>query len=327
MTAPALRSSTLVFNPFVLKYCDTYMLKFACSLRETRMQTLRKPEWIKTRLPGFGAYPHIRHVLRKYMLHTVCEEAMCPNLGECWGGGTATIMILGDICTRSCRFCAVKTGHPQGFVDASEPEKVAKAVEEINLKYVVLTSVCRDDLADGGASIYAETVKKIKERKGEVLVEVLIPDFDAVPEHLERVVRAGPDVVAHNVETVRRLTPYVRDRRASFDKSLKVLRLVKEFNPSMYTKSSIMVGLGETVEEVLDALKELRQADVDFVTIGQYLRPTLNHLPVKEYVHPDVFKLYEREALRMGFKYAACGPLVRSSYRAAEFFVESMLKR
>jgi len=252
---------------------------------------------------------------------------MCPNLGECWGGGTATIMILGDICTRGCRFCAVKTGHPQGFVDASEPEKVAKAVEEINLKYVVLTSVCRDDLADGGASIYAETVKKIKERKGEVLVEVLIPDFGAVPEHLERVVRAGPDVVAHNVETVRRLTPYVRDRRASFDKSLKVLRLVKEFNPSMYTKSSIMVGLGETVEEVLDALKELRQADVDFVTIGQYLRPTLNHLPVKEYVHPDVFKLYEREALRMGFKYAACGPLVRSSYRAAEFFVESMLKR
>lgn len=290
------------------------------------MQSLRKPEWIKTRIPGFGAYPSVKTVLRKHMLHTVCEEALCPNIGECWGGGTATIMILGDICTRGCRFCAVKTGHPQGIQDPHEPENVARAVDELNLKYVVLTSVCRDDLPDGGASVYAETVRKIKERRKDVLVEVLIPDFDGVTEHIKKVVDAKPDVVAHNVETVRRLTPLVRDRRASFDKSLKVLRTVKDLNPKVYTKSSIMVGLGETVDEVLNALADLRHVGVDFVTIGQYLRPTLNHLPVKEYVHPDVFKFYEAEAFKMGFKYAASGPLVRSSYRAGEYFITSVLK-
>ncbi|MCS7109856.1 MAG: lipoyl synthase [Candidatus Caldarchaeum sp.] len=291
------------------------------------MQTLRKPDWIKTKLPGFGAYPEVRHVLRKHTLHTVCEEALCPNLGECWGGGTATIMILGDICTRGCRFCAVKTGHPRGLVDYDEPEKVSRAVEEMNLRYVVLTSVCRDDLPDGGASIYAETVKKIKQRRSDVLVEVLIPDFNGVEEHVQTVVDAGPDVVAHNIETVRRLTPLIRDRRASFDQSLHVLKLVKKLNPKMFTKSSIMVGLGESVEEVLDALAELRGVDVDFVTVGQYLRPTMAHVPVKEYVHPRVFKMYEDEALKMGFKYAACGPLVRSSYRAGEFFLMSVLRR
>lgn len=261
------------------------------------------------------------------MLHTVCEEALCPNIGECWGSGTATIMLLGDICTRGCRFCAVKTGHPQGVTDSMEPENVSRAVEEMNLKYVVLTSVCRDDLPDGGASIYAETVKKIKERKRDVFVEVLIPDFDAVPTHIKKVVDAGPDVVGHNVETVRRLTPMVRDRRASFDKSLQVLKLVKQFNPSIYTKSSIMVGLGETIDEVLDAMIELRGVGVDFITIGQYLRPSLHHLPVKEYIHPNVFKFYEEQAFKMGFRYAACGPLVRSSYRAGEYFIMSVLRR
>ncbi|MCS7133302.1 MAG: lipoyl synthase [Candidatus Caldarchaeum sp.] len=290
------------------------------------MQTLRKPDWIRTKLPGFGAYPEVRRVLRRHSLHTVCEEALCPNLGECWGGGTATIMILGDICTRGCRFCAVKTGHPNGLVDYDEPENVSRAVEEMNLKYVVLTSVCRDDLPDGGASIYAETVKKIKQRRSDVLVEVLIPDFNGVEEHVKTVVDAGPDVVAHNVETVRRLTPMVRDRRASFDQSLQVLKLVKKLNPKIFTKSSIMVGLGESVEEVLEALAELRSVDVDFVTVGQYLRPTMSHVPVKEYVHPKVFKMYEEEALKMGFKYAACGPMVRSSYRAGEFFLMSVLR-
>lgn len=291
------------------------------------MQTLHKPEWIRATLPGLGAYPKVRGILRKYGLHTVCEEALCPNLGECWGGGTATIMILGDICTRGCRFCAVKTGKPSGFLDAMEPENVARAVSEMGLRYVVLTSVCRDDLEDGGAGIYAETIRKIKQTKPEVLVEVLIPDFNAEPDALKKVVEARPDVVAHNIETVRRLTPLVRDPRASYEKSLRVLQLVKQMSPTTYTKSSIMVGLGESFEEVVEALRDLRSVDVDFVTIGQYLRPTLNHLPVKEYVHPDVFKMYERECLAMGFKYAACGPLVRSSYRAGEFYLMSMLGR
>ncbi|MEM2237895.1 MAG: lipoyl synthase [Candidatus Caldarchaeum sp.] len=291
------------------------------------MQALHKPPWIKTRLPGAGMYPDVRRVLRKHKLHTVCEEALCPNLGECWGGGTATIMILGDICTRGCRFCAVKSGNPMGLLDQSEPENVAKAVKELNLSYVVLTSVCRDDLPDGGASIYAETVRTIKQLNSDVLVEVLIPDFNGRKEHVKKVVDSHPDVIAHNVETVRRLTPLVRDRRASFDQSLTVLKTVKELDSSIYTKSSIMVGLGETREEVVDAMRELRAADVDFITIGQYLRPTLNHLPVVEYVHPSVFDFYRQEALKLGFKYAACGPLVRSSYRAGEFYVRTVLGR
>ncbi|MEM1942944.1 MAG: lipoyl synthase [Candidatus Caldarchaeum sp.] len=291
------------------------------------MQTLQKPSWVKTTIPGPGKYSEVKRVLRRHMLHTVCEEALCPNLGECWGGGTATVMILGDICSRSCRFCAVKSGNPHGFVDANEPYNVARAVDELGLKYVVLTSVCRDDLPDGGASIYAETVKAIKRVNSKILVEVLIPDFRGDRRCIETVVESRPDVVAHNVETVRRLSPLVRDARASFDQSLQVLKTVKKVDGTMYTKSSIMVGLGETVDEVLDAMRELRAAEVDFITVGQYLRPTMKHLPVKEYVHPSVFDYYRTEALKMGFKYAACGPLVRSSYRAGEFFISSMLER
>jgi lipoic acid synthetase len=301
------------------------MLKFT-RYKSYLMQALAKPSWIKARLPSEGLYPQVKAILRRHRLHTVCEEALCPNLGECWGGGTATIMILGDICTRACRFCAVKSGNPNGYVDEMEPVNVAKAVKEMGLKYVVLTSVCRDDLYDGGASIYAKTVRAIREYVGDVFVEVLIPDFNGDRDALEEVVAAGPHVVAHNIETIRRLTPVVRDRRASYDKSLSVLKLVKEISPSTYTKSSIMVGLGEKPEEVLEAMRDLRNSGVDFITVGQYLRPTLSHIPVAEYVHPSVFEYYRSEALKMGFKYAACGPLVRSSYKAGEFYLASVIR-
>lgn len=290
------------------------------------MQALTKPSWVRTRLPSGGQYPQVKAILRRHRLHTVCEEALCPNLGECWGGGTATIMILGDICTRACRFCAVKSGNPNRLVDINEPTNVAKAVREMGLKYVVLTSVCRDDLDDGGASIYAETVRAIKNYAGDVLVEVLIPDFGGDRDALEKVVKAAPDVVAHNIETIRRLTPVVRDRRASYEQSLSVLRMVKDINPLTFTKSSIMVGLGETPDEVVEAMKDLRSVGVDFITVGQYLRPTLSHIPVAEYVHPAVFEYYRSEALKMGFRYAACGPLVRSSYKAGEFYISSILR-
>jgi len=290
------------------------------------MQALTKPSWVRTRLPSGGQYPQVKAILRRHRLHTVCEEALCPNLGECWGGGTATIMILGDICTRACRFCAVKSGNPNRLVDINEPTNVAKAVREMGLKYVVLTSVCRDDLDDGGASIYAETVRAIKNYAGDVLVEVLIPDFGGDRDALEKVVKAAPDVVAHNIETIRRLTPVVRDRRASYEQSLSVLRMVKDINPLIFTKSSIMVGLGETPDEVVEAMKDLRSVGVDFITVGQYLRPTLSHIPVAEYVHPTVFEYYRSEALKMGFRYAACGPLVRSSYKAGEFYISSILR-
>lgn len=290
------------------------------------MQALTKPSWVRTRLPSGGQYPQVKAILRRHRLHTVCEEALCPNLGECWGGGTATIMILGDICTRACRFCAVKSGNPNRLVDVNEPTNVAKAVREMGLKYVVLTSVCRDDLDDGGASIYADTVRAIKNYAGDVLVEVLIPDFGGDRDALEKVVKAAPDVVAHNIETIRRLTPVVRDRRASYEQSLSVLRMVKDINPLTFTKSSIMVGLGETPDEVVEAMKDLRSVGVDFITVGQYLRPTLSHIPVAEYVHPAVFEYYRSEALKMGFRYAACGPLVRSSYKAGEFYISSILR-
>jgi len=290
------------------------------------MQALTKPSWVRTRLPSGGQYPQVKAILRRHRLHTVCEEALCPNLGECWGGGTATIMILGDICTRACRFCAVKSGNPNRLVDVNEPTNVAKAVREMGLKYVVLTSVCRDDLDDGGASIYADTVRAIKNYAGDVLVEVLIPDFGGDRDALEKVVKAAPDVVAHNIETIRRLTPVVRDRRASYEQSLSVLRMVKDINPLTFTKSSIMVGLGETPDEVVEAMKDLRSVGVDFITVGQYLRPTLSHIPVAEYVHPAVFEYYRSEALKMGFRYAACGPLVRSSYKAGDFYISSILR-
>ena len=290
------------------------------------MKVKRKPHWLAVKLGGGGEFPDVRRVLRKYRLHTVCEEARCPNIGECWGEGTATFMILGDTCTRHCKFCATRTGNPRGLVDEDEPERLRDAVSELGLDYVVITSVTRDDLPDGGASIFARTVRLLKELPSPPRVELLIPDFRGDRAALEEVVGAGPDVVAHNLETVRRLTPIIRDRRASYDVSLEVLRLLKEIKPDLYTKSGLILGMGETRDEIIESLRDMRERGVDFVTMGQYLRPTLKHLPVDRFLTPDEFRELEEIALSMGFLYAASGPLVRSSYRAGEFFVQSLLK-
>ncbi len=285
----------------------------------------RKPEWLKVKLPGSGEFSEVKAIIKHYHLHTVCEEAKCPNLGECWGSGTATFMILGDMCTRSCKFCATRTGNPHGSLEDDEPVRVAMAVREMDLDYVVLTSVNRDDLEDGGANHFARTIREIREAAPDALIEVLIPDY--TDEALKVVVDAGPDVLGHNIETVRRLTPIVRDRRFSYEKSLKVLKQAKEFDPQIYTKSSIMLGLGETREEILEAMKDLRDIAVDFFTLGQYLRPTPRHFPVERFIPPEEFKEYEQIGLEMGFIYVASGPLVRSSYKAAEFFIKSVVKR
>jgi lipoic acid synthetase len=285
----------------------------------------RPPPWIKVRYSRNEKFDTIRQVLRLYGLHTVCEEASCPNIGECWGGGTATFMILGDTCTRACRFCNVKSGNPRGWLDVTEPLRVARALRDLALDYIVITSVDRDDLPDGGASHFANVIREVKALNRRIFVEVLIPDFQGDLEALSEVVSAGPDVISHNIECVERLTPLVRDRRASYRTSLKVLRHIKELNPAIFTKSSIMVGLGEAEEEVYAALEDLRGAGVDIVTIGQYLRPSSWHLPVVEYVPPDKFERYRRRAYELGFLYCAAGPLVRTSYRAGEYFIKEIL--
>ncbi len=287
-----------------------------------------KPSWLKIKLPFGDTYTHVKHSLKEKGLHTVCEEAKCPNLGECWTSGTATFMLMGEICTRGCRFCAVKTRKRGTPLDPEEPKKVAKAVQEMGLDYVVLTSVDRDDLPDGGSSHFAETVEAIRKYNSPPpMIEILTPDFAGDRRALERVVASKPTVFAHNVETVPSLTPKVRDPRCSFELSLDVLRQVKELDPSIYTKSSIMLGLGESEAEVLETLRELRRAEVDIVTLGQYLQPTKKHLPVKEYITPDKFRSLGKKALEMGFLYVASGPLVRSSYRAAEFFIKNLLQK
>ena len=291
------------------------------------MKPLRKPPWIRVKLPSGETYSRIRSIIRKHRLHTVCDEALCPNISECWGSGTATIMLLGDTCTRACRFCAVKTGNPRGYVDWDEPRRVAEAVKELNLDYVVLTSVTRDDLEDGGASIYAETVRLIKEICPDIIVEVLIPDFNNDPNALKMVVESGVDVVAHNIETVERLTPKVRDPRAGYWKSLKTLKIVKDLSSKIYTKSSIMLGLGERDDEVVKAMRDLRSVGVDILTIGQYLQPTRHHLPVVEYVTPEKFRWFKEIGERLGFLYVASGPLVRSSYKAGEYFIKHVLHK
>ncbi len=275
---------------------------------------------------GYKTIEAVRNILERYRLNTVCSSALCPNVFECWGAGTATFMILGDTCTRACRFCAVRTGNPRGRVEYDEPERVAAAIAELGLDYVVITSVDRDDLPDGGASIFAETVRRIKEVSPGTLVEVLVPDFGGQEDSVRTVVRAGPDVFAHNIETVRRLTPTVRDRRASYDTSLRVLRFAKELGAPL-TKSGLMLGLGEERGEVIEALRDMRGVGVDIVTIGQYIRPTSSarHLPVARWVPPEEFKELESVALQMGFKAVASGPLVRSSYRALETYVKSLI--
>ena len=286
-----------------------------------------KPDWIKVRAPGGQSYLAIKELLGELNLATVCQEARCPNMGECWGGGTATFMLLGEVCTRGCRFCAVKTGNPKGQVDIDEPDKVGFAISQMKLKYVVLTSVDRDDLEDEGADHFARTVEVIKANAPGMIVEVLTPDFHARPELVERVVRAKPDVFGHNLETVERLQRPVRDPRAGYQQSLDVLRLVKEMDPSRYTKSSLMLGLGETDEELRQTLHDLREVNCDVVTFGQYLQPQPRHLKVEKFYTPEEFQYWQRVAEDLGFLYVASGPLVRSSYRAGEFFMKGMIEK
>jgi lipoic acid synthetase len=284
-----------------------------------------KPSWLKVRAPGGETYARLKQTLRRLDLYTVCEEARCPNVGECWTAGTATIMLLGHTCTRGCRFCAVTTGNPRGAFDPREPEHVARAISELDLKYVVLTMVDRDDLIDGGASQVARTVTGLRERCPELLVETLVGDFRGRLGDVDVVIESAPAVYAHNVEVTRRLTPRIRDARCDYDLSLRVLAHAKARAPERFVKSSIMLGIGETPVEVSETLRDLKSAGVDIVTLGQYLRPTPKHAPVDRYVTPEEFAAYEEEGKALGFAFVASGPLVRSSYHAAEGFVAARL--
>lgn len=276
----------------------------------------QKPSWLRARLPSGAGYESVKRNVRAHRLSTVCEESMCPNIGECWNAGTATIMLMGSVCTRACRFCAVDTGNPKGWLDSEEPANTAESVRIMGLNYVVLTSVDRDDLEDGGAGHYAACVRAVKAENPETAVEALTPDFCGRLADVETVVDSGLEVFAQNVETVRRLTHPVRDPRASYQQTLDVLRHAKQHRPEVLTKTSLMLGLGETDAEIIEALEDLRAARVDIVTFGQYLRPTVNHLPVERYVTPDEFARYREIGLAMGFLEVVSGPLVRSSYRA-----------
>ncbi len=278
----------------------------------------QKPKWLRAKMPSGKGYSNTRNIVHEHRLSTVCEESMCPNIGECWNAGTATIMVLGSVCTRACRFCAVDTGNPKGWLDPEEPKNAARAVNLMGLQYVVITSVDRDDLDDGGASHYAQCVREIKRLNPETAVEALTPDFDGVHEHVELVVDSGLEVFAQNVETVRRLTHPVRDPRASYEQTIDVLRHAKAHRPDVLTKTSLMLGLGETDAEILKTMDDLRDANVDILTLGQYLRPTPNHLPVERYVTPEQFDTYRREGLERGFVEVVAGPMVRSSYRAEQ---------
>ena len=286
-------------------------------LGKTRRE--RKPEWLKVRMPGGGRYESVRRTLRELSLHTVCEEASCPNMGECWGSGTATVMLMGRVCTRGCRFCDVESGMP-GPLDPLEPRHLAEAVGRLGLDYLVVTSVNRDELSDGGAAHFAQAIEELRRAAPRTLVEVLTPDFQGSLEALQMIIDARPTVAAHNLETVERLTPRVRDRRATYRQSLEVLEFYKRGD--MRTKSSIMLGLGETRDEVLQAMRDLRSVDCDILTLGQYLRPSDKHLPVEEFVRPEAFADLEREGLALGFRFVAAGPLVRSSYKAGEYFIQ-----
>ncbi len=276
----------------------------------------RKPAWLKVKLPSGGTYQRVKENVRGNRLSTVCEEAMCPNVAECWSAGTATIMLMGSVCTRACRFCAVDTGNPRGRLDPDEPRLAAESVRLMGLGYVVLTSVDRDDLSDGGASHYASCVREIKRVNPGTAVEALTPDFQGVHEHVQLVLDSGIEVYAQNLETVRRLTHPVRDPRASYEQTLAVLAYAKRARPDVLTKTSLMLGLGETDDEIGTAMRDLRAVGVDIVTFGQYLRPTPAHLPVERWVTPDAFATYRTRGLELGFLEVVSGPLVRSSYRA-----------
>jgi lipoic acid synthetase len=276
----------------------------------------RKPDWLRVRLPSGGKYEQVRKNVKANRLATVCEESKCPNIGECWDAGTATIMLMGDVCTRACRFCSVDTGNPRGWLDLQEPDNAAESVRLMDLKYIVLTSVDRDDLDDGGAEHYAACVRAIKQVNPQTAVEALTPDFQGRLKCIETVVDSGLEVFAQNVETVRRLTHPVRDPRAGYEQTLSLLEHAKKYRPDVLTKTSLMLGLGETDQEVLECLDDLRRINVDIVTLGQYLRPTVNHLPVERYVTPEGFQEFREQGLKKGFLEVVSGPLVRSSYRA-----------
>uniref|UniRef100_A0A668RCW7 Lipoyl synthase, mitochondrial n=1 Tax=Oreochromis aureus TaxID=47969 RepID=A0A668RCW7_OREAU len=302
------------------------------TLKRQKGERLRLPPWLKTEIPIGKNYNRLKNTLRDLNLHTVCEEARCPNIGECWGGGeyataTATIMLMGDTCTRGCRFCSVKTARQPPPLDPDEPYNTAKAIAAWGLDYVVLTSVDRDDIADGGAEHFAKTVTNLKERNPQILVECLTPDFRGDLAAVEKIALSGLDVYAHNVETVRELQRHVRDPRANFDQSLSVLKHAKKVKPTVLTKTSIMLGLGETDQQIINTMTELREAEVDCLTLGQYMQPTKRHLKVEEYVTPERFAHWEKVGSDMGFTYTASGPLVRSSYKAGEFFLKNLLKK
>lgn len=286
-----------------------------------------KPTWIKVKPPSGENYLGIKEMLTDLKIATVCQEAKCPNLSECWGGGTATFMLMGEVCTRGCRFCSVKTGNPKGVIDKDEPQKAGFAISQMDLEYVVLTSVDRDDLEDEGSGHFAETIRVIKQHNPELIVEVLTPDFSGHEELIAKVVDARPDVFAHNVETVRRLQGRVRDPRASYDQSLAVLDFAKRRNPRRFTKTSLMFGLGESSDEIMQTLRDLRDIDCDVVTFGQYLQPTKTKLKVEKFYTPAEFNYWQAEAESMGFLYVASGPLVRSSYRAGEFFMKGVIEK
>lgn len=278
----------------------------------------RKPSWLRAKAPTGSGFLEVKALVKQHRLATVCEEAKCPNIGECWNAGTATIMLMGAVCTRACRFCSVDTGNPRGWLDAEEPTNAARTVQLMKLGYVVLTSVNRDDLKDGGAAHYAACIRAIKASNPQTAVEALTPDFEGVLADVETVVDAGIEVFAQNIETVRRLTHPVRDPRAGYEQTLQVLAHAKRHNPGVLTKSSLMLGLGETDAEIAETLDDLRAAQVDIVTLGQYLRPTLNHLPIQRFVTPAQFDEYRQWALARGFLECVSGPLVRSSYRAEQ---------
>jgi len=286
-----------------------------------------KPSWLKVRPPAGENYNEIKDMLSKLNLATVCQEARCPNIAECWSGGTATFMLMGEVCTRGCKFCAVKTGNPRGVIDVDEPYKVGYAIAQMKLDYVVITSVDRDDLPDEGAGHFAKTIETIKSQRPEMIVEILTPDFKGQKHLIEILVDAHPDVFAHNIETVERLQKQVRDVRAGYQQSMGVLEFIKQKDPSIYTKSSLMLGLGEEDEEIRQTLKDLRKVGCDVVTFGQYLQPTKKHIPVANYVTPEKFKEWQVEAEGMGFLYVASGPLVRSSYKAGEFFIKGIIEK
>jgi lipoyl synthase len=321
------KMSKLIDIPVVVESGEKYTTSYGVTAIKDGVKStghaherLPKPKWLRVVNHTTPAYNQVKEQVQKHRLATVCEEAKCPNISECWSHGTATIMLMGAVCTRACRFCAVDTGNPKGWLDAQEPENTANTVALMNLDYVVLTSVNRDDLLDGGANHYAQTIRAIKQRSPNTKVEALTPDFQGVERDIAILLDSGVDVFAQNVETVERLTHPVRDNRAGYLQTLKVLSFAKRYRPDLLTKTSLMLGLGETDEEIIQTMDDLRAHQVDILTLGQYLQPTKNHLPIERYVTPETFTHLRQIGLEKGFFEVASGPLVRSSYRADRVF-------